>query len=72
MHVSAAQVQFVPARPVTVNPVAKDGSSTTVTVPDVGFVPVFFTTTVYVAPVSPCAKFPLSVFVIDSTGGTGV
>ena len=62
-------VQPLPANDVGVNPMGT--RSPTVTVPLVGAVPEFVTVIVYVAPVSPCVKFPLSVLTMVRSG-TGV
>ena len=63
------QVHPVPERPVIVRPAG--GVSVAVTVPLVGPVPVLLTVTVKVAPVCPCVKFPVCVFVIFRTGVGG-
>jgi len=62
------QLQFVPLIPVIVSP--DGGASLTVTVFPAVFaaLPLFVTVTVYVAPLCPCAKSPLCVFVIVRSG----
>ena len=67
MQLLVAQVHPVPAIDTSVRPVGI--VSVTVTVPFVGPAPAAFdTVTVYVAPLCPCVKFPVCVFVIPSTG----
>jgi hypothetical protein len=61
------QVHPVPAMDTSVRPVGI--VSVTVTVPFVGpALAPFDTVTVYVAPLCPCVKFPVCVFVIPNTG----
>ena len=62
-------VHPVPAIDTSVIPVGT--VSVTVTVPLVGTAPVFDTVTVYAAPLCPCAKLPVWLFHILSTGALG-
>lgn len=68
VHCSGVSVQAhaVPVNPVAVRP---DGNvSATVTVPDVGPVPLFVTVIVYVAPGWPATKLPACVLVMVRSG----
>ena len=61
----------LPAMLPNVNPVGS--VSVTVTVPEVAAAPALFeTVTVYVAPIWPCVKFPVCVFVMPRAGAATV
>jgi hypothetical protein len=69
VRVPRVQVHPVPLIAVAVSP--EGNVSTTVTVPDVGPDPPLLTVRVYVAPVWPCVKLPLCVFVRVRSGRRG-
>ena len=69
LHVNVASVQLQPD-PLIAVAVSPVGSvSVTLTVPVVATPPLLVTLMVYVAPVCPCVKFPMCVFVIVKSAG---